>query len=99
MEAMPMRNFFLTLSCCCLALGCATEAGIQPDSQSVAPGAPSAQAPAPSSPAAPGVRRPVVFSDLPNFDRDLGQSLSGAKDPVVVTSADHISLRQLPPRL
>ena len=51
----------------------------------------------PPSDAAP--LRPVVFSDLAAIDRALAQSLTDAKSPVVVTSADHISMRQMPPRL
>jgi len=41
----------------------------------------------------------VVFSDLHTFDRELAQSLTAARDPVVVTSADRITQRQMPPRL
>ncbi|MBM3366812.1 MAG: hypothetical protein FJY43_00780 [Betaproteobacteria bacterium] len=41
----------------------------------------------------------MVFSDLHTFDRELAQSLTAARDPVVVTSADRITQRQMPPRL
>ena len=51
------------------------------------------------SAAAPAAGRPLVFTDLPAFDRDLAQTLSRAKSPVVVVSADHITLKQFPPRL
>jgi hypothetical protein len=89
-----MRTFILTLSCACLAAGCATDAGVQPASQVSTPSPTSS-----TSTSAPAGRRPVAFSDLPSFDRELAQSLSGAKDPVVVMSADRIPLRQMPPRL
>lgn len=84
-----MRTLFAALSCGCLAIGCATDSGVQP-----AP-----QASMPSTQTAPAARGPVVFADLPTFDRQLAQTLSGTKDPVVITSADRITLRQMPPRL
>ncbi len=100
---MPNRNLLLTLSSTCLVMACASDGGMQTGPQATASPAPIAQ-PAPqvatSAPKpAPIARGPVVFNDLPSFDRELGQSLSGAKDPVVVTSADRIALQKLPPRL
>lgn len=43
--------------------------------------------------------KPLVFADLPVFDRTFAQSLSSANGPVVVTSADFITLKQMPQRL
>ena len=88
--------------------GCATDGGdpmtSQRDTQAVAgansaSGGASAATSATSKPAAPVATGPLVFNDLPAFDRALSQSLSNAKTPVVVTSADRITLRQIPPRL
>jgi hypothetical protein len=41
----------------------------------------------------------LVFADLPGFDRELSNRLNRASAPVVITSADHITLRQMPTRL
>lgn len=90
-----MRQLIAILSVAALAVACATDAGMQ-SGESMSP---SVQAGATSGSAAPAARGPLVFADLPSFDRQLAESLSDAKAPVVVTSADHISLRQMPPRL
>ena len=84
-----MRTFILTLSCACVACGCATNSSVQP--------VPQVSTPSPHSSTVG--RQPVVFSDLPSFDRELAQSLSSAKEQIVVSSADRIPLRQIPPRL
>lgn len=74
-------------------------AGLAPDGAAAAEIQPEARAAKPAAPAAPAARPHVVFSDLPTFDHELAKSLSNAKDPVVVTSADRITLREIPPRL
>lgn len=106
-----MRKLILLIGCL-IAVGCATDPGMQ--AQPVAaPVAPVAQTPRPATqanqppppvaqtakPAAPVASTPVVFSDLPTFDRELAKSMAGAKAPVTVTSADRILLQKMPPRL
>jgi len=86
---MTMQRISITLCACCVALAAASDAISQSRAE---PSTPLAQAPAVA-------RRSVEFIDLPTFDRQLAQSLSGAKEPVVVMSADRITLRQIPPRL
>ena len=107
-----MQKLFVILSCC-VAAGCATEPGIQPQSAPSVASQPAAQVPPPvaqtpkpapvapvAQPAKPSAQIPSVeFTDLPTFDRELSTSLSGAKAPVVVTSADRILLQKMPPRL
>jgi len=108
-----MQKLFVALSCCVIA-GCATEPAMQPQSPPAAtsqPASPVAQEPRPVPPvpvapatqaATPPAQKPgpsVEFADLPAFDRALSTSLSSAKAPVVVTSADRIQLQKLPPRL
>lgn len=84
--------------------GCATEGGAPSSGPQATTGASggtptTASAPPASTTAPAAASGPVVFNDLPAFDRALSQSLSNAKAPVVVTSADRITLRQIPPRL
>ena len=78
-----MKRLALLFSTVVMATGCAMDPVAQ-DGLGTDPGSPA---------------KPLVFIDLPAFDRDLSQSLSKAKSPVVVTSAEAVTLKQIPSRL
>ena len=82
----------------------ASDTSIQPPTQSAPLRTPAAPPPSTAASTSPrqGVPSPsetLVFSDLPNFDSSLAKSLTSARETITITSADRVTLRQMPTRL